>query len=465
MSLNRQRIKLILVVLLTIFLTVNFFYEEYGFARMKPVAYDYIGDEVWYTSAARNILREVFKVYPPCIPQCNATLQFENSLSLTSFLLNYAGNYSIDVLYHYKKVENAIYVNLPKHQLKALFRDAKKLNISIVQPGWRYPEQKGILKYLNLEHPPLGKYFIGLAMLKEDVPWMWRVPGILLASIALFSILMASYLVTGSLWFWLSVALLLYHDIAFRTMSMVAMLDIYSAVFSVISLALIPYSVTLAIIAFALATSSKYTAAFYILPIAYVLVKRGKSPIASIALPTIAALVVFLVLSSPLIAKLGFVNWLNQVLSGISWFTVSRPSGPPPASPLDWIEGNSPSPLYIDPALYVVTNGAVMKTALLAFLLLYPLKEKRKYWLPWLASLFLVSSLLGFELLYLKGNKTLYSFYTVVFTPMADVGAAGVVLLLTNFNDVAYSLEWWKRTLGSLWALLKGEKKLKCQLV
>ncbi|ALU12194.1 hypothetical protein EYM_01265 [Ignicoccus islandicus DSM 13165] len=465
MSERLEKAKLLFVVLISLALTLNFFYEEYQFAQMEPVSHEYIGDEVWYTSAARNILREVFNLYPPCVSGCNATLQFNSALNLSYFLLNYAGNYSVDVLYHYQKVENAIYVSIPKDELKEIMKKRDELNLTIVQPGWKYPEQKGILRYLNLEHPPLGKYFIASAMLKEDVPWMWRVPGIALASIALFSVLLGSYLATRSLWLWVAIALLIYHDVAFRTMSMVAMLDIYSAVFSMISLALLPFKVELAIIAFALAVSSKYTAAFYALPIAYLLLKKGKSPLASVALPALAALIAFALLSMPLAIKLGVTKWITEVLNGLSWFTVSRPSGPPPASPLDWIEGRVPSPLYIDPAVYSVTNAAIMKTALLSFLILYPLKDRRRYSLPWYASFFLVSSLLGFELLYLKGNKTLYTFYTVVFTPMADIGAAGIVALLTNFDDVAYSLEWWRRAVSLGWALIKGEKRLKCEVI
>ncbi|UXD22344.1 hypothetical protein IPA_03720 [Ignicoccus pacificus DSM 13166] len=454
------------MILFSLYLGINFGLTEYSYATKPPISHNYVGDEVWYVSAARNILREVFHTYPYCPNTCNATIQFKNGTDMTVFLVRYAKKFNLNSLYYYHKVKFAVYFQGPKSKIMELMKEKNKYNITIVQPGWRYPEQTGILKYLNLEHPPLGKYFIASVMVHKDVPYMWRIPSIILGSLVVALVPIAVYLYTRSLALWIASLLMLYYDLPLRTMSMVAMLDIYSGAFSALALAVLPFSLWAATLVLALAISSKYTAAFYLIPIAYVFWrKKGHGPLKALLVPSIVALVVFLVLSLPLMIALGPLNWLNKVLSGLAWFTVSRPSGPPPANPWDWVEGKVPSPLYINPALYVVTSAAVMKTAILAFFLLYPLKDQRKYWVPWMAAFFLVSSLLGFTALYLKGNKTLYTFYTVVFTPMADVAVAGIILLLTNFDDLGYAISWWKRALKELSMWLWGDKKLKCELV
>ena len=460
-----ETLKLLTVFIITLLATLNFLTFELKYSKAQPIAYNYVGDEVWYVSASRNILREVFHTYPPCSAQCNATVQFVNKTSELKFLSEIVPKLRISVIYNYTKVKNALYVEGPKNSIEDLIEHQDKYNISIVQPGWRYPEQQGILKYLNLEHPPLGKYFIALAIHEKDVPWMWREPGIILSTLAFFTLSLASYLVSRSLIMWIATLFLLYYDVPLRVMSMVAMLDIYAAAFSMMTLSTLPFSLFTSVILWSLAVSSKYTAAFYVLVLAYIFWRKGDGPLKALMKPSLVALIVFLILSIPLMMHLGPLKWMDEVLRGLSWFTVSRPTGPPPASPLDWIEGKTPSPLYIKPSLYVITNSIIMKLAILSFFLLYPLKDKKEYKLGWLASFFLVSALVGFQMLYLKGNRTLYTFYTVVFTPMADVASAGFVVLLANFNDLSHTFAWWISTLKELSKWLWGTKKLKCELI
>jgi predicted membrane-bound dolichyl-phosphate-mannose-protein mannosyltransferase len=461
-----KKIEIIFVILFSIYMGVNFGITQYNYATTPPVKYNYIGDEVWYVSAARNILREVLHTYPSCSSTCNATIQFKDAPSMVIFLTKYASNFSLNVLYHYNKVKFAAYFKGPKEDIFKLMKEKEKYNITLVQPGWRYPEQQGILKYLNLEHPPLGKYFIGITMLYKDVPYEWRIPGIVLGSLVIALVPIAIYLYSRSLALWIASLLLLFYDEPLRTMSMVAMLDVYAGALSALSLAALPFSPWGATAVLALAISSKYTAAFYLIPLAFLFWRRKSyGPLKALIIPSIVALLVFLALSMPLIVTLGPMKWLTKVLGGLEWFTVSRPSGPPPASPWDWIRGRVPSPLYIDPAVYVITSSSIMQTAMIAFFLLFPLRKRRKYWIAWMASFFLVSSLAGFEVLYIKGNRTLYTFYTVVFTPMADIATAGIIALLTNFDDLGESLSWWRRTLSEVSKWLWGEKKLRCELV
>ncbi len=460
-------IKLVFVILMTALVSMNFALTMFEYAKKPPVAYHYIGDEVWYVSAARNILREVFHTYPPCGSTCNATLQFKNMLSEFKFITNISKKYNVEILMNYTKVRFAIYVRAPKQFIMNLMNNMSAYNLTVVQPGWYYPQQPGILKYLNLEHPPLGKYFIAYAMLHKDVPWMWRVPGITLTAIAIFIMMTLIYWYSRSLMLWFAGLTLIYFDLPLRVMSMVAMLDIYAAVFSMIALALLPFSLWASTVVWALAVSSKYTAAFYVIPIAYVFWRKmGRGPLKALMKPTVVVIAMVVITSIPLIVTLGPLNWLIEVLKGLGWFTVSRPAGPPPASPWDWINGKVASPLYISPSIYVLTNSTIIKMGILSFFLLYPLRDKKRgYKVSWLAAFFLVSALVGFELLYLKGNRTLYTFYTVVFTPMADVAAAGILLLLTSFTDIGYAVNWWTSELKLVASWLWGAKKLKCELV
>ena len=453
--------KSIVVISLSFILALNFYLFAIDFVNKPPFKYNYISDEVWYVSASRNLLREVFHAYPN---SSNATIQAKDIVSLTKFISLYSSKYGIESSEPYTKVKNAAYlIGNSTEGIKRLIKDAKKYNITLVQPGWKYPDQEGILKYLNLEHPPLGKYLIAYQILKDDVPPNWRVPGIILGTIAFFVLPVALYFYTNSLLLSLGTLLLLHFDEAFRVMSMVAMLDGYAASFSVLSLAALPFSPGLATLFYALASTSKYTALFYIVPIAYAYRKR-RSPLGSVLVPALAFLIALVALSAPIILSLGFNEWLSRLLWGVKWFLTSRPSGPPPASPLDWILGTQPSPLYINPSLYVYTNPTIMQLALLAFFVLFPLRNKRTYRPAWLSSLYLVSALLGFTLVYLAGNKTLYTFYVAVFTPMADVAAAGVATLLADWPSAADALDWWARAARAAWAWLTGRASLKCKL-
>ncbi|NPA84804.1 MAG: hypothetical protein GXO07_02215 [Crenarchaeota archaeon] len=455
--------KAVLIAVLAASLSLSALNFGMQFINSYPFKYNYISDEVWYVSASRNLLREVFGAYPP---SPNATVQAKDVVALSKFISLYSYQYGIVTSEPYTKIENAAYVvGNSTEGIKRLVEEGEKYNLTLVQPGWKYPDQKDILKYLNLEHPPLAKYFIMNQMLQKDVPPSWRVPGVVLGALVIFALPLALYLYSRSLLLAATSLLLLYFDEAFRVMSMVAMLDGYAGSFSALSLGALLFSPALGALFYALASTSKYTAFFYFIPIAYVYwFEKGKSPLGSLARPLAAFVAALLLTSLPIILGLGFEEWLGKLLWGLKWFLMSRPSGPPPASPLDWVLGTQPSPLYVDPALYVYTNPQIMMLGLMAFALLFPVRKERPYRASWLASLYLVSALLGLSLVYVAGNKTLYTFYVSVFTPMADVAAAGFAVLLANWEKADEVLGWWWRALRTFvrWAL--GKERLKCRM-
>jgi len=458
-----ELLKLIVILAFSSIFAYNVYLFDIKFVNEPPFKYHYISDEVWYVSASRNLLREVFHIYPP---STNATVQAKDVVALSKFISLYSSKFGIVSSEPYSKIENAAYViGNNTEGIKELLKEYKKYNLTLVQPGWKYPDQKGILKYLNLEHPPLAKYFIMNQIRIKDVPPNWRVPGIELGALVTFVLPVALFLYTRSLLLSFTSLLLLYFDEAFRVMSMVAMLDGYAGSFSALSLAALIFSPALGTLFYALASTSKYTALFYFIPIAYVYwFEKRKSPLGSLMRPLLAFAIALIALSLPIILGLGFDTWLSKLLWGIKWFLMSRPSGPPPASPLDWVLGRQPSPLYVNPSLYVYTNPTIIQLALMAFFLLFPLRRERAYRPSWLASLYLVSALLGLSLVYVAGNKTLYTFYVSVFTPMADVASAGIVLLLANWDDANETVEWWWRAAKRALRWLLGKERLVCRL-
>ena len=453
-----------MILLLSATFSYNFYQTDYKLLVNSPLKKSYIGDEVWYVSASRNLLREAFHMYPY---SPNATLKFKSSVDLAKFNGFYALKYGIKYVQPYKRIKNAEYgIGNDPSKIRQLIYDKNKYGLVIVQPGWKYPDKAGILNYLNLEHPPLAKYFIMHQIMVKDVPMSWRVPSMVLGSLVVFIVPVALLLATDSFWLSLLALLLLYLDEPLRVMSMVAMLDIYAAAFSAFSYAALLFEPYTATLLYALASSSKYTAFFYLIPIAYVFwLERKKSPGGSFLRPLITFLVVLTLVSMPIILGLGFKKWLDNLIGGIKWFLVSRPTGPPPSNPWDWIMGKGKVPLALKPMLEVYTNSAIMQVALIAFFLLLPLRKRKLYRASWLASLYLVSALVGFQIIYWLGNHTLYAFYTVVFTPFADVAAAGVAILLANYGDVYESLEWWGRLVVNVWDWLWGRRRLECELV
>ncbi len=457
-------IKFLIILFFSSAFSYNFFVTEYRILNSSSIKNTYISDETWYVSASRNLLRVAFHMYPR---SSNATLKFKSVVDLAKFNGLYSSKFDFIKMEPYVKIKNSEYAigkNITKVMM--LIREKNKYNISIVQPGWKYPDKEGILNYLNLEHPPVGKYFIMYQILQKDVPMNWRIPSMVLGSLVVFIVPIALLIATDSFWLSFLSMLLLYFDEPLRAMSMVAMLDIYAASFSVMSFSALLFEPYTATVLYAIASSSKYTAFFYFIPLAYVFwLERKKSPAGSVLRPLMTFVIVLTLTSLPIILGLGFENWLKNLIGGIEWFLVSRPSGPPPSTPWDWIVGTGKVPLSVKPTLEVYTNPTVIQLAIIAFFLLLPLRKKKLYRAPWLASFYLISALLGFQAIYWAGNHTLYAFYTVVFTPFADVAAAGLAISLMNYSHISEALQWWWSVIKRSWQWLWGKKRLECKLV
>ncbi|GAB6147766.1 glycosyltransferase family 39 protein [Stetteria hydrogenophila] len=295
--------------------------------------------------------------------------------------------------------------------------------------------------YMNTEHPPLGKYIIGLSMLLcGDRPGCWRLPGSLEAA-AIPVILYLGYAAAGrrlgspalGAAAGVAAAAAAAGDRILVEESAVAMLDIHLAFFTAVAVAAAAAGrVRLAYTSAALAAAVKYSGAF-ILPAVWLASlywardRRGLARLVGESL--LAALLVQLALWAPLAVKLGGGDWprwlLDQFTGALSWHTSPRPSGPPTSPPWLWWLNWNPSHLSYQPVIGGEVSTLIHAAALPAAAGLAAACAPRRC--PAAGSYSLAWIMLGYTAVYLAGNNTLYSFYAVHLTP----AAAGVMGDLT----------------------------------
>jgi len=377
-----------------------------------------------------------------------------------------------ETFYKYLGGANAIYVEACN--IKALKEMIKELsvldyNVSDVVPGWAYPDRGGINNYLNLEHPPLGKYFIALSILiLGDNPISWRIPSI----IATILIFILSYFITIEIlksfigyqlskWISLLVPSILFFDTSLRTVGILAMLDPYVALFTVIGVyffireknALYDFSKKTSWI---LAGLSKFSGLF-IVPAdliektifnTFSMKQRLKILIKEISIYLLLYIIFLLVFSLPLIMYIGFNEWFNQsIIYAFKWHTRTKQaltSGPPTTSPIDWLFGWNAFPLWYDPALsnYVRCLGlppiylASFILNLLFAPLMFRIDKPRRIWLSTYSIWFM------YLLLYIIGNRSLYSFYIIQIGPLFIIQfVVCITLVFKEISSAVASIE------------------------
>jgi predicted membrane-bound dolichyl-phosphate-mannose-protein mannosyltransferase len=293
---------------------------------------------------------------------------------------------------------------------------------------------------MNPEHPPLGKYIIALSMaLCGDRPVCWRLPGAVEVGLVPIMFMVGFISVRGDrrkkvalLLAGVVSALAFYSDLSVRYESAVAMLDIHQAFFEALSLILLfRGSILWGLVGLGLAGSVKYSG-FFLLPAFWAYIGLYESSLKRRLYLFVASLVVplslLLLLNVPYIVHFGFNWWWeNSVVGAIRWETTSRPPGPPTSTPFQWfINAN---PFYfnynvmiggvVTPSLYV---GAIVLGAL-NIIVGIPSNRTRG-----VGSLAFYSIVGMYLLLYLMGNKTLYSFYVVQVAPAMALTYSDFVL-------------------------------------
>ncbi len=489
---SSSKLRLVEAIAVALIVTVFIAYEVTYVNNID----DYISDECWYVSAARSIMRKIFNVTPKFVGE-NITVtieivspidseQYHNWIyDLKNFIIyGLKGKIVKDESYYaYNDQGNylpAVCAEIPKKGLKFLHLAPHEKQYAI---GYCYPNANGVLDYLNLEHPPLAKYVIGLTLyLIGDKPILWRIPSILLAAITLIlmylSIRRIIPEVNTAIVLGIMAMLVTIFDITFRSLSMVAMLDIYVAFFTYLTYYLaLRSSLSLAIITLGLSASSKFNGAFPFLAVIAKIIKEvdWRKALILIALVFAIPITLFFMLSIPLITYLGFETWwANGVTGAIGWhLSVKTLGGPPQSAPWEWLLGINSFPLHLiyDPNtgqwvadLIARGNPPLYLLTLALSLFLIPVfkdlpDEGFTYVYTWSTYLFYI-------LIWFLGAKTQYSFYMVQLVPLLyTLLFIEIWYLLTPLNKVLYVLRAWKGALKSLFDILSKVHKIICYLI
>ncbi len=292
--------------------------------------------------------------------------------------------------------------------------------------------------YYNFEHPPLGKYIIAAAMaLLGDKPFNWRVPSIVMASLIPIILYIGLAWGRGPRWALIGAAagVLASADHILIAMGSVALLDIYAAFF--ISLAVVSAfreRFLLSSVFEGLAWASKETALPGLLAIWILVALRNppKKALRLVALTTVIAVGVFLIAYVPLFLHFGVMYVIHQTLGGYKWDLESRPPGPPTSTPSGWFFNIDPFVLSYSPLLMASVTEAFEAPSMIAALAIFVVGVLSNRGLLRAGDVFFVAEFVGLWLVYMAGNRTLYSFYAVIFTPISAVVMAEVLDIVLN---------------------------------
>ncbi len=472
-------------VLVVIAVVLAYCYLQLSYALSVD---DYVSDEIWYVSSSRNYLNRVFGVRPR-VSEPGYRVTLELSAAGRSDYLEKVGRLSAEIeRLGGRVVKSSEYYGSGNNPLYALCADVpgEAVGELVSHPyvrrygfGYCYPNAGNILDYMNLEHPPLGKYFVAISMLVcGDRPVCWRLPSI--ASGAVILVLQYALLrsVLGGLWgsvLAVLVPALTLVDRTFRSLTVVAMLDAqlslftYAAFFYAFRGRVLKSSALLS-----LAFSTKFSGAFAV-PALYPDYARRRPPAYAILLLIYAPLATFLVLSVPLMVFRGdLLRWWSEAVEGaVRWHLTTKTEpgrGPPSASPWDWLVGANPFVLRYrceegagcvadlvasgNPALYVAA----------ALLSIYAIPRLRRLpdggrawtytWITWLM----------YVVLWIAGNRSQYSFYMVQLTPLLYTTLGVLVYHLSDPKNLREVSRAWLEALRNVVRYLRGEVVLRVRV-
>jgi len=297
--------------------------------------------------------------------------------------------------------------------------------------------------YWNLEHPPLAKYIIALALMAQHSPYAvaWRVPSVILTSLEPLIVFLGitlgnprdvRRLIGGAVG-----AMVFPVETIMATVGALALLDTYAAFFITLAIVLaVNRRWGLAAIAMGLALASKETALPFVLALAvyyYLNSNEARKDRLITSLAIILGPIAIAVLSyAPIVAYLGPRNTVLGIETTLRWDLQNRPSGPVPSSPLDWFFGINAMIGGIITETIKVGNNYIVRQLLLRFSMnpyveapafiiamgyfIYTLLARRTVPKD-LGTVFLVTGFVIFSVIYIF-NHTFYSFYSIVFVPV-----------------------------------------------
>ncbi len=435
----------------------------------------YVSDEVWYVSSARNILIKIFHVEPRNPLNYSATI-ITNTTPSKGYVNSLATRYDVNVVdWNYRELKNAFYVESSSKENLLLFIEEIQREYGIIDVvyGWRLPDHDNIQNYMNTEHPPFGKYLIALSIyLFGDYPTYWRYPSIVSGVLLLVLIYLITLKISGNHYLSLLVTLLASFDQLFRVMASIAMLDIFVALFTALTVLLLVHKrFYLSILSAALASTFKFSGLFIAIPIAIIFLRhelksRGISfklfaidLVYLVTLTGLITMVVQVISAIPLIMGMGFSSWAQETLGSFRWHTSVKCIGakcPVSAAPWDWMLGINGFAVYFftqESKAIAIGNPIIWPIVFGITLLFIPAyKVSRKSGWP---ILILYGLLAGYILLWIIGGRTQYSFYAIQLLPYVYMSLVIIPHdLLWRREKALMVISKWIKGFNEIWKLL-----------
>ncbi|BDC18465.1 glycosyltransferase family 39 protein [Acidianus sp. HS-5] len=319
----------------------------------------YIGDEVWYPTAAYNMLKLIFHVSPP-------------------------------MYFPYPTGHPGIctFINICHPPLAKYIMDIFILIMGYSPLAWRIPSW--IIGDLIL----ITGFFFTREVLGKDL--IGNLGGIFTA------VILAS---CPNLW----------------VLHGTAMLDIYVAFFSFLSLYfLLKNKLLLSMIFLGLAIASKEPAVMLIFPALYYIGEIEKRPIKRAYLGLAIPALVYIIVSLPIIIYVGGpLAWLhakidNTVIWDVSNGHISLNAVTQISAPWDWFLNIHP--FGMGHGFYANVNPIIMILWAVTTPIAFIMKNLKMI----ITTMFAWSEWLGFVLVYILGNHTQFSFYVTDFAPFVD---------------------------------------------
>lgn len=450
---------------------------------------DYVSDETWYVPSARNMLIKIFGVQPKAthdgmvrvtlelVTPANQQDYYSKVEKVVKAVESIGGSVVKSTDYYTYSSSGdylpAVCADVPPESLNALSEIPGVREYAV---GECYPRAKGILDYMNYEHPPLAKFIIALILATVgDTYSDWR-----LAPLAAgVSILVMSYIymrkvVGGYVGAFLGAALafVISLDNLFRVMSGVAMLDIFTSAFTYAALLATVLGSTLwASVATGLAFNTKFSGAFIALPGIVQRIRDGERPGVAILGFIYVPIVLLFLIATPIIAYLGFMGWWsNSVEGAVRWHLSIKTSGggPPVSTPWDWLLGRNAFVLYYntsptgEPYPYLVAVGNPYLYFAAAALTVFVLPVLGRLADKGASVLAAWGTWLMYVLIWFLGSRTQYSFYMVQITPLIYTALIMMVYyLFFDPSNIKTALREWASLLSKLAAWLRGEVRVR----
>jgi len=163
-----------------------------------------------------------------------------------------------------------------------------------------------------------------------------------------------------------------------------------------------------------------------------------------------------LLVSIPIIIKLGLGEWLKSSIIGAISFHLSAkcigPTCPIASAPWEWFFGINSFPIYIDPNQGTIAAQGLVPIYIVCFVLMFLTIPYRKIDNQSRTAWYLIIGLfLGYTLLWILGSRTQYSFYAVQLTPFIYIYLVIQIYEFLNRENIIIALRSWKETLETLW--------------